>query len=106
MRFPGKDLGLGWDAASDERLIEALGGGEAALARSLLSKRGPAAIPLLVGLLRRETGIDLALDLLFELSDAPDSIAVKAWPMMSPPARLSCLERLPQLATAALADRD
>lgn len=104
MGIPGKDDGLG--SISDERLIEALGGGEAALARSLLRKRGPAAIPLLVGLLRQETGVDLALDLLFELSDDPGSIALKAWPMMSTAARLSSLERLPRLAPGAIGDPD
>src|SRR5262245_44937579 len=104
--IPGKGLGRGPKARSDERLVEALGGGEAALARAELRKRGPAAIPFLVGLLRQETGVDLALDLLFELSDAPGSIAVKAWPLMSTSARLSSLERLPQLAPTALDDRD
>jgi HEAT repeat protein len=105
MGIPGKSLGRTRDV-SDERLVEALGGGEAALARTLLRKRGPAAIPLLVGLLRKDTGVDLALDLLFELSDAPGSIAVNAWPMMSTSARLSCLERLPQLAPTAVEDAD
>jgi HEAT repeat protein len=104
MGIPGKGDRLG--RITDERLIEALGGGEAALARSLLRKRGPAAIPLLVGLLRQETGVDLALDLLFELSDDPGSIALKAWPMMSTAARLSSLERLPQLAPNAVEDPD
>ena len=104
--LPGKGLGRAPEAVSDERLLEALGGGEAALARTLFRRRGPAAIPLLVGLLRQETGVDLALDLLFELSDAPGSIAVNAWPMMSTAARLSCLERLPQLAPTAVRDRD
>jgi HEAT repeat protein len=106
MGIPGKDLGLAGEPLSDKRLVEALGGGEAALARALLRKRGPAAIPLLVGLLSKETGVDLALDLLFELSDSPGSIAVKAWPLMSTSARLSCLERLRQLAPIALEDRD
>lgn len=91
---------------SDERLVEALDGGEAAAARALIRKRGPSAIPLLVALLRRETGAELALDLLFELSDAPGFVASKAWPMMSIPARLSAVERLPDLAPAAARDAD
>jgi hypothetical protein len=90
----------------DDRLIEALDGGEAAAARVLLRKRGPSAIPLLVALLHRGTGAELALDLLFELSSTPGLVASKAWPLMSTSARLVAVERLPDLAAAATRDAD
>lgn len=93
-------------AIPDGRLIEALAGDESTAARALLKKRGSSAVPLLLPRLEKEAEAALALDLIFELSDAPARVASKAWPRMSTSARLGALERVPELAQAAAHDPD
>jgi HEAT repeat protein len=93
-------------AVKDERLIAALSGEEDAAARMLLKKRGPSAVALLIPKLEHEKDAALALDLIFELSPDASRVASRAWPRMATPARLSALDRVPELAQAAAHDPD
>jgi HEAT repeat protein len=93
-------------AVKDERLVGALAGEEDAAARTLLKKRGPSAVALLLPKLEQEKDAALALDLIFDLSPEPARVASKAWPRMATPARLAALDRVPELAQAAAHDPD